>query len=65
MTYWSAAFLLIALAAGIMGVGGFAGLTALAGSGLFLAGLVLALFPLVLERREPAREPASRSSEPR
>jgi uncharacterized membrane protein YtjA (UPF0391 family) len=66
MAYWSAAFLMIALAAGIMGAGGFAGVSALAASGLFLAGLVLALFPLVLERREPAREPApSRSSETR
>lgn len=65
MTYWSAVFLIIALAAGIMGAGGIAGLSALAASGLFLAGLVLALFPLVLERRETARESAHRSSEPR
>jgi uncharacterized membrane protein YtjA (UPF0391 family) len=65
MTYWSAVFLIIALAAGIMGVGGFAGVSALAASGLLLAALLLALFPLVLERREPAREPARRSSEPR
>ena len=63
MTYWSAVFVMIALAAGIMGAGGFAGVSALAASGLFLAGLVLALFPLVLDRRETAREPARRSSE--
>lgn len=56
MAYWSAAFLMVALAAGIMGAGGFAGVSTLAASGLFLAGLVLALFPLVLERREGVRE---------
>lgn len=63
MTYWSAVFLIIALTAGIMGLGGFAGVSALAASGLFLAGLVLALFPVVLERREPARDPAPRSGD--
>jgi hypothetical protein len=56
MAYWSAAFLFIALAAGVMGAGGFAGL---AGWGLFLAGLVLAVFALVLEHGEglPTRGP--------
>jgi uncharacterized membrane protein YtjA (UPF0391 family) len=58
MAYWFTAFLVIAVAAGVMGAGGFAGVSMLAASGLFLAGLVLALFPLVLERREGARDAA-------
>jgi uncharacterized membrane protein YtjA (UPF0391 family) len=52
MAYWSAAFLLIALVAGVMGAGGIAGLSWLAASGLFLAALLLALFPVVLRLRQ-------------
>ncbi len=51
MAYWSAAFLLIALAAGVMGAGGIAGLSWLTAGGLFLAALLLALFPVVLGQR--------------
>jgi len=63
MAYWFAAFLLIALAAGVMGAGGIAGLSWLAASGLFLAALLLAVFPVVLgqhqeaPRRRGARRP--------
>lgn len=56
MAYWSATFLLIALAAGVMGVRGVAGISGLAAAGLFLAALLLALFPVVLgQRQEPPR----------
>lgn len=68
MVYGYAAVLLIALGGGIMGVGGIVGLSGLAASGLILAGLVLALFPLVLlrqanlpprPRRSPEQQPLS------
>lgn len=61
MAYWSAAFLAIALVAGVMGVGGVAGLSWLAASGLFLAALLLALFPVVLgQQAEPPRRRGER-----
>lgn len=48
MPYWTAAFLLLALIAGIMGLTGTAGLSWFTTSGLFLAGLVLALLASLL-----------------
>lgn len=60
MTYWSAAFLLIALAAGVLGVQGTAGIPGPAAFGLFLAALLLALFPFVLgQRAETMRRPSA------
>ena len=60
MAWWSAAFLLIAVAAGIMGLRGIAGISGLAASGLFLAALLLALIPVVLgQRQETLRRPSA------
>jgi len=54
MAYWSVVFVAIALVAGIMGVGGIAGLSWLAATGLFLAALLLAVFPVVLGQQQEA-----------
>lgn len=64
MNYWSAAFLLIALAAGVMGASGIAGVPGQTASGLFLAALLLALFPAVLRQRQEA-PPQPRDNERR
>ena len=60
MAWWSAVFLLIALAAGFMGLRGIAGIPGLAATGLFLVALLLALIPAVLgQRQETARRPSA------
>jgi uncharacterized membrane protein YtjA (UPF0391 family) len=60
MAYWSAVFLLIAFIALVMGVQGIAGISGLAAGGLFLAALLLALFPLVLgQQRQAVRRPSA------
>ncbi len=60
MAWWSAAFLLIALAAGVMGARGIAGISVPAAIGLFLAALLLALIPVVLgQRQETLRRPSA------
>ena len=62
MRYWTAAFLVLALAAGVMGLTGVGGLSLLSASGLFLAGLFLALLTsLLMLKPERAPEAAQRT----
>jgi len=54
MLYWSAIFLLIACAAGYMGISGAAGVSGQDAWGLFLASAVLAVLSLLLSDRREA-----------
>ncbi len=51
MLYWSAIFLLVACAAGFMGITGVAGVSAQDAWGLFLASAVLAVLSLLLSHK--------------
>ncbi len=54
MLYWSAVFLLIACAAGYMGISGVAGVSGQDAWGLFLVSAVLAVLSLLLSHRREA-----------
>jgi uncharacterized membrane protein YtjA (UPF0391 family) len=63
MRYWTVAFLLLALIAGVMGLSGLGGLSLLSASGLFLAGVILALLSsLLAQKPDPARQAGPRKN---
>ena len=65
MRYWTVVFLLLALVAGVVGLGGLGSLSLLSASGLFLAGLVLALLSSLLgQKPEPLRKTQPRKNPP-
>jgi uncharacterized membrane protein YtjA (UPF0391 family) len=51
MFYWAAVFLIIALVAAVLGLGGIAGLSANIAWTLFVVGLIVALVFFVIGRR--------------
>ncbi len=53
MLYWAAVFLVIALVAGLLGLGGLAVITQQMAWILFVVGLILAVIALVVGRRTP------------
>ncbi|MBC7781652.1 MAG: DUF1328 domain-containing protein [Proteobacteria bacterium] len=54
MFYWAAVFLIIAVVAALLGVGGLAGTAANIAWALFVVGLILAIIFAVLGRRPPS-----------
>jgi uncharacterized membrane protein YtjA (UPF0391 family) len=53
MLYWAAVFLVIALVAGVLGLGGIAVMSKEMAWIIFVAGLILAVIAFVLGRRAP------------
>jgi len=53
MFYWAAVFLIIAIAAAVLGLGGVAGLSANIAWVLFIVGLIAAIIFFVAGRRGP------------
>ena len=51
MFYWAAVFLIIAIVAGVLGLGGIAGLSANIAWALFIVGLITAVVFFVVGRR--------------
>jgi len=54
MFYWAAVFMIIAIAAAVLGVGGLAGTAASIAWALFAIGLILAIVFAVIGRRPPS-----------
>lgn len=61
MLYWAAVFMLVACAAGYMGISGMAGISAQEAWGLFLASAVLAVLSLLLSHRREVEPPRNSS----
>jgi uncharacterized membrane protein YtjA (UPF0391 family) len=54
MFYWAAVFLIIAIVAALLGIGGLAGTAANIAWALFIVGLILAVAFAVIGRRPPS-----------
>jgi len=54
MFYWAAVFLIIAVVAALLGVGGLAGTAANIAWALFIVGIILAVVFAILGRRPPS-----------